>query len=503
MNGKPIARREFLRLAGLFGAAAAASACAAPAPTAAPTVAPAATTAPEPTAAPVATEAPAATAALASTEAPATVAPAAANATLRYAMWDWYAYAPGVAWNDWNQKEAFPKFKEEQPNVDVSWEPLGDGWESKVLTQMAAGEAPDIISTWSPNLETWAEKDQLLDLQPLVDADIPNADDIYIKAAWAQMWDPFKQHRMAMLADLDVTSVYVDKKAFSDAGLETPTLDWDLTRYTDAAQKLTVKDASGNITRWGGQLRPDYWLGYMYYVEAFGGQVRDEETRMTCLLDGPEAQAGLEWIRQGMWELNCFMQSNQGTATGIPNTWTGLLPAGILAFAERSADQFFALADSMPEGGWDVCHIPKGPKDRRCMGVPDEWVIYKGVIDRGNKDAAWTFMKFLAGPWYQSKVVSVAGRIPGLLSEGAKWADALRGLDARLKPVSLETLVEQVQMGYPVRGPVFRFQQVAQELINPALDSVFMEGKEPVSIFKEIAPKVTAAQKEALARTQS
>jgi ABC-type glycerol-3-phosphate transport system substrate-binding protein len=496
MNRKSVTRREFLRLAGLAGATAAVAACGGPA------AAPASTAAPAATAPPAATEAPQPAAEQLTTAPQPTVAPVAEKASVRYAMWDWYAYAPGVAWNEWNQSEAFPKFKEEQPNIEVTWEPLGDGWASKILTQMAAGEAPDIIAVWSPSLETWSEKDQLLDLQPLVDADIPNADQIYIKDAWAQMWNPFKQMRMAMLADLDITSIYVDKKAFADAGLETPTLEWDTARYTDAAQKLTKKDASGNITRWGTELRPAYYDGYFHYVEAYGGQVRDEETRMTCMLDSPEAQAGLEWMRSGMWDLNCFMQPNQSAASGLPNTWTGLLPAGLLAMAERSADQFFALADSMPEGGWDVCHIPKGPVTRSCMGLPDEWAMYKGVIDRGNKDAAWSFMKFLVGDWYQSKIVGVAGRIPGLLSEGAKWADALRNLDPRLKSVRLETLIEQVNLGYPVRSPTFRYQQVADELITPAMQSIFTEGKEPVSIFKEIAPKVTAAEKEALAREQ-
>lgn len=473
-------RRQFLRVAGLTGGAAALAACAAPAVVPAPQEQPPAE----------------------ATPAPQGEQPAAAATDLRYAMWDWYAYAPGVSWDVWNQEEAFPQFESENPGIKLAWEPLGDGWEDKVLTQMAAGAAPDIIATWSPNIDTWSEKKQLLDLQPLVDSDIPNADEIYIKSAWEQMWDPFNNIRMGMLADLDITSIYYDKKAFEEAGVAFPTVDWTVDDYTAAAQELTKKDDSGNITRWGAQLRPDIFLGYMYYVEAFGGTVRDEETRMICGLDGPDAQAGLEWMRQGMWDLNCFAQPNQMSATGLPNTWTGVLPAGVLASAERSADQFFALADTMPEGGWDLGHIPSGPKGRACMAVPDDWVIYKGVVERGTKDAAWTFMKFLVGDWYQSKVVTVAGRVPGLLSQVTGWADALRGLDSRLEQVNLNVLAEQIEMGYAKRGPTFRFQQVAEELINPAMEAVYVEGKEPVSIFKEIAPQVTQAQKDALARAQ-
>lgn len=466
-----ITRREFLRLSGMAAGAAALAACAAPA-----------------TPAPQAMEA---------QEAPPA---AAAQAQVRYASFDWFAYTPGTRWDEWNQQEAFPRFQAEHPGIQVTWEPLGDGWEDKILTQMAAATAPDIISTWSPNLETWSEKGQLLDLQPFIDADIPNHDELYIKSAWDQMWDPFRNIRMGMLTDLDITSVYYSKKAFQEAGVPEPTLEWDVDDYTQAAQKLTKVDDSGNVTRWGGQLRPDVFLGYFYYVEAFGGQVRDEETRMVCLLDQPEAQEALEWIRRGMWDINCFAQPNQMAATGLPNLWTGALPSGILAFAERSADQFFALADSMEEGSWDIAHIPQGPKGRACMGVPDEWVIYKGVVERGNQDAAWTFMKFLAGEWYQEKIASVAGRIPGLLSQVSKWASILRNIDSRLEKVKLEVLQEQIDMGYAKRAPVFRYQQVAEELIIPAMEAILVEGKEPVSIFLEVAPKVTKAQQEAHAR---
>ena len=94
--------------------------------------------------------------------------PATEEISIRFAMWDWYANTPGVRWDEWNQTEAFPIFEEENPGTKLEWEPLGSGWPDKILTQMAAGTAPDIISTWSPHIDTWAEKHQLLDLQPLL-----------------------------------------------------------------------------------------------------------------------------------------------------------------------------------------------------------------------------------------------------------------------------------------------------------------------------------------------
>ncbi len=365
---------------------------------------------------------------------------------------------------------------------------------------MAAGTAPDVMSTWPPILNTWAEKQQLLDLQPLVEVDLPNAEDLFLADSWAQMWDPITQIRMGMCTDIDVTSVYYNKQAFEEAGVALPTATWTVEEYTATAEKLTVRDGN-DISRWGGHLRPDFVLGYAYYIEAFGGNVRDDDTFTTSLLHEEAAQQALEWIRTGMWDINCFAQPNQIAGTGIPNWWTGVLPANVVAFAERSADQFFSLSESMPEGSWDLAHIPAGPSGAVCMGAPDCWVVYKGVVDHGNQESAWEFVKWMASSdYYQDNIATKAGRIPTLRTAAAKWPDTLRTLDERLSGVSLEVVLEQLDSG-EARGPqLFRYQSVADEILNPAIEQIFVEGSAPVSILQDLSQKVTEAQQDALQR---
>jgi ABC-type glycerol-3-phosphate transport system substrate-binding protein len=446
--------------------------------------------------APAAPGAPAAEEAAAGADAPAGAAP-----EIRFASFDWFAHVPGITWDGYNQEEAFPEFKKTYPDVEILWEPNGDGWEDKILTQMAAGSAPDIISTWPPIVNSWAEKQQLLDLQPMLDVEIPNADELFFQSAWEQMWDPFNQIRMAMITGVDVNSVYYDKRAFEEAGIPEPTGEWTVDEYAEIAEKLIKRDANGNITRWGGHIRPNWWEAYFNYVEAFGGLARDEETKMTCLLGEEPAQQALEWIRKNMWDINSLVQNNQVGATGIPSWWTGLLPAGVLAMTERSADQFFSLADAMPEGSWNMTHIPQGPVDRATMGAPDCWVAYKGVTERGNQDAVWAMLKWLAtSDYYQDNVAAKAGRLPGLLTSAEKWPATLRAVDGRLEGVNLEVVLEQINSGEARRVPIFRFQAVAEEIIDPAMEQIYVEGKAPVSLLADIAPQVNEAQQAALER---
>ncbi len=476
MSKKIVSRRDFVKATALGGSAIILAACAAP---------------PSPEAAkPEADKQ--------NTPVP---APATEPAQVRYASFDWFANVPGQKWDVYNQTEAIPRYKEEHPDVEILWEPHGDGWDQKVLTQMAAGTAPDVMSVWPPIINTWAEKEQLLDLQPFVDVDIPNADDIFVKAGWDQCWDPISQKRIALVTNIDVTSVYYNELAFAEAGVPMPTPTWSTDDYVDAATKLTQKDSSGATTRWGGQLRPDYVLGYFYYVEAFGGAVRDVETLMNCRLGEEPALQALEWIRKGMWDLNCFAQTSQVNASGIPNTWNGVLPANILAFAERSADQFFALADSLPKDSWDIAHVAKGPKDQASMCGPDQFCMYKGVVERGNQDAAWQFLKWIgSSEYYQDNISTKSGRIPGLKSAATKWPAALRALDGRLDNVALEVVIDQVNIGEARAPQLFRFQSVAEEILIPAMDKIFIEGKSEVSIMVEAAKQVTEAQKAAFAR---
>jgi ABC-type glycerol-3-phosphate transport system substrate-binding protein len=157
----------------------------------------------------------------------------------------------------------------------------------------------------------------------------------------------------------------------------------------------------------------------------------------------------------------------------------------------------------MEPGTWDIAHMPKGPKDRACMGLPDQWVIYKGTIDRGTKEASWEFMKFLQGEWYQQQIAVVATRIPGLLSAADAFVASMRETIPALEQVDMEVLPEMLAMGYPRGAQVFRYQQVAEELIQPAMDAVFVEGKEPVTIFQDVADQVTQAQQEAHERAQA
>ena len=430
--------------------------------------------------------------------------------TIRIGTFDWYSGNPDGPWDVFLQEVAFPKFMESRPNIQPMYEPLGGEWEDKILTQMAAGEAPDVISNWSPILETWNQRGQLLDLQPLVDSDLPDADSMFIADAWEQMKDPFTGARMGMVINQDITALYYNRNMFEEAGVPEPNPDWTFDNYEANACAATIKDEDGKTTRWGGRLRGGLWWGWIYHILAFGGNVRDDETRTICLLGEPEAQAALEWLQHVMFEPtpedNCFARDAQIQATGLPDQSMGGLPGEIVAMAEQSTWGFGILADASAAGGWewDVTHYPIGPVTRSAQGLPDVRSVYSGVVERGTMEAAWEWMKFVnAEEWFQDEAISrLSFRFPGLLKSVEKWTSIIRNEIPGLENVHIETFPEAVDWGYTAGSPNFRFQREAQELIDPAIEAVLVTGDESPSYFKEIAARVTAKQQELLAESE-
>ena len=109
-----------------------------------------------------------------------------------------------------------------------------------------------------------------------------------------------------MVTNIDVTSVYYSKPAFDELGVAYPKQDWTVEDCAQTACELTNAMTTARLRAGGGQLRPSYVLGYFYYVEAWGGMVRDDDTLMNCMLGEEEALQAL---------------SGSATTCGISTAW--------------------------------------------------------------------------------------------------------------------------------------------------------------------------------------
>src|SRR5579859_4537264 len=190
-------------------------------------------------------------------------------------------------------QKAVEGFQKAHPDVEVRMERTPfDDYISKILTQYAAGLAPDVMAVNCDQLAAFASRNVLLNLKPYVDKDpairledfFPGAVEHYtLQGALA-----------AIPSDISpIAVVYYNKNKFDEAGLPYPRNDWTYLQFLKDAQALTLKNAKGEIAQYG---FADEWPIWEAWVYAFGGRLVDNEKAPTrCVLDSPQAVSGIQF----------------------------------------------------------------------------------------------------------------------------------------------------------------------------------------------------------------
>ena len=464
---RSMSRRKFLGLSTLGIVGGILAACAPTAP-AAPTAAPAATAASEPTAAPAAT-----------------VASGGEPVELR--------------WLDWSDQDdivnnAIASFKERFPNVTINFEPIGDAWGDKQLTQMVSGTAPDILTSYDVTSYIWAEKGQLLDLNPLVERDLtPEQIGDFFDHQWNGLIYPGSKIRMGIPYYAWVYQYYYNMDAFDEAGVSYPKSGWTVDDYSTALEKLVKKDADGKIVRWGGieacyeVFRIGLWL------RMFGGNMVDPNDWTHCTLSSEECKAALEWHRKRVFDDNTLVQPAQLSVQG----YFGLDPLVLqkVAILGQGSGDMFAILNNPPGFRWATAVPPVGPSGKPTgIGTIDNWGIWKGTK---SPEMAWEFVKMLAlEDAFQMGFAVLWGSIPNRKSLLPGWKDAIKKAHEGTTDEQLDPQLEALKAGFVQIGEQFKDHKGSSELITPVLEKILIVGDSPVTIVDSVCEEVTALNRE-------
>src|SRR5262245_58389275 len=120
-------------------------------------------------------------------------------------------------------------FAEKFPNVEIKAEPPPENAAQQHLTEMIAGNAPDIIGQCCDTLPFWAGKNQLLKLDDYVQRDV-SADQVkdYPPAHWAAFANQ-RVGRFAMPMYMGTIVMYYNKDMFDAKGVPYPDGSWNWT----------------------------------------------------------------------------------------------------------------------------------------------------------------------------------------------------------------------------------------------------------------------------------
>jgi multiple sugar transport system substrate-binding protein len=284
-----------------------------------------------------------------------------------------------------------------------------EGYQQALLTQLGAGEAPDVF--WIPGAEiaNFAKRGVILNARELADAAGHNDADFYPGPMAEMTTNPdtgavdADNYLWGLPRDVSAFALYLNNDLILEAGAEDPRelaaagqWDWDAFRR--------VSEDLANLSDVSPYGQSSWWGPVGYWMNAGGGGFYTDD-RQSCNLDSAGSIAGLEFV-------------SDFYADGLA-----------LTFGEDPEPVFKAGQVGMFQNGrwatpgirevtfdWDVVKLPDGPAG------PSNWLFWGAYVinaDTQYPAEAWALVQALTSADVQGQVAELGANIPSRVSQDA------------------------------------------------------------------------------------
>jgi multiple sugar transport system substrate-binding protein len=256
-------------------------------------------------------------------------------------------------WGDTKRHEVYngivDRFEEKYPNIKVKREFGGwpEYWE-KLTTQIAGGNAPDVVSMHQFYVADYARRNALLELSDYVKEGTINQDDFAESVVNSGKVDD----KLYMIAQgVTMSGLVYNKKLFDDLGVEYPKQGWTYDDFTAKVEELKSKGIWGIQDFSGGQLQPNF----RYFARSNGEDLFTEDGKL-----GFEKETLVKWWT--MWD-------ELRKAEAIPDAATGteyesapleqnLFVTGKTAMHQIPANQLYLYQQQFKDGELEMVSMP-------------------------------------------------------------------------------------------------------------------------------------------------
>lgn len=291
-------------------------------------------------------------------------------------IWSWGADEEKKA-----REDAVAIFQENHPEIEVEHSviPTADhAWDQKAAAALAAGTGPDVMQM-SPDYYG-LYTDYFEDLQPYLEKEGVNADDVFTEGMLAPYYRPDgKLEGMPLLENVFVLAY--NKDLFDQFGVDYPTDDWTWDDLKEAAEKFVSgegADATYGIV--------NHWVEPNFALICQGGSPYSDDLQ-TLELNTPEVAAGLDLFGE---LVQSKAMPDDTAAKSLPKEQ--LFVSGHAAMYPLGGFETKLIAEEIGDNfNWDVVTMPK-VKDGGTNNVMYA-TGYAMLNTAENKDAAWTFLK--------------------------------------------------------------------------------------------------------------
>lgn len=284
-------------------------------------------------------------------------------------------------------------FEKENPGIKVRLV-LGDA--NKYLTMVTGGLAPDVGVGVHNDIPYYAKRGALMALDEYIAKDKDfSLDDYFPVAAQSVRYRgeiyglPDNGSPIALVYNKDMFDEY-NREHPKGPKLEYPNEKWTWDDFRYAAKALTRDDDNdGDTDVFGASV--SFWRNrWPILVWQYGGDLLSADKKR-CLMDTPEALAGVKLLHDIMW-----VDKSAPTAETQIAGASGK-GAGKLFREERIAMLMDARYGYMNLKGktkftWDIAPLPKGPAGRTTMYISDVWMVSSKTK---HPEKSWRLAKFL------------------------------------------------------------------------------------------------------------
>ncbi|MBI3970300.1 MAG: sugar ABC transporter substrate-binding protein [Chloroflexi bacterium] len=322
------------------------------------------------------------------------------------------------------------------PQVKIRTEPNPDNYLDKMLTQIAAGTAPDLMLMTDRNLPLVAAGEGFENLDPYAAKTRSFKRDAYFPIGLTAGTLGGKLYSLPDVIDVDM--VFYNRALFKEMGVKLPTATWTWDDLLNAAK--AIHRDRGGTPLYGIAAHSGHWPSW---VMSNGGAIFDEQGKR-FLLDKPEAVDALQWLGD-LGNRHQVVLDDAKKALGVDTTNSfGTSRVGMI-FAEGW--QFKYYRD--PALDWQATMLPRSPKTTKV--VPHGYVLGIGIHGQSKaKDAAWHWLSWWEGvEGWDAKIAAGWDKLPTAKQAATKkeWLIDVEGAD-RNKQAYVESAL--IAKGYPI-----------------------------------------------------
>lgn len=333
-------------------------------------------------------------------------------------------------------------FEAQHPTISIEYTTAPfDSYFTKLQTEFAAGNPPDVFELNYENFVTFASRDTLL---PMRDLDALRSG--FYPAALKAFQYEGEQYGLPITFSTVV--LYYNKDLFDAAGLGYPTEGWTW------AEVMAAAEALNNPRRrvWGIYQPVQFWEFYKTAVAAGGGLMVDPEVR----IDTAENREALRYL---VSKLEAGVMPTDAQLSGVANEdlflngQLGMLVSGIWMF-----DKFQRAAFD-----WDIVVEP-GQVRKASHFFANAAVVAE---ESPHPEAALEWVKFLAMSPEAARIrIESNWELPALTLDNSALLEPYLTLG---KPQNREAVFASLE--YAVTPPVVKNQPELQDIINQELEA--------------------------------